>query len=184
MFGTVVGSCDPEWISDIVENLCRHGDAKIISEPTCTILEGRSMQITSGGENHGPAIVRIGEESNAECSGPQSETSISLTPRVLNQERIQLKLTGEYRFIDAVDIAGFHSRRLDPANQLSDEIDAIVELPSGQTMAMIGKDHGKTLLLLVTPEIVPNAELLRSTARMPSPRVVFETQTLTYQSGR
>lgn len=188
VIGPVIGSCDPQWIGDLVESLCKNGDAKIFAEPRCTILSGRSVRLLPLPGGRSPIITTIGEESTAEASAFEAESSICATPHVLDRGLIQLKLTGKYTYLasnidELIELSGFHNRSASVPCRHSDQIEANVQMTSGQTLIIMGKGHDKTLLLLVTPEIADSSQTIQKALTIFGNQA-FEPATTTYKSFR
>lgn len=216
--GTFVDNVDSQVICQLVETLCRQGDAKVVSEPRCIVFDGQSVQMAANSQNTPPIIAAIGDETGVDESRLPLGTSVCVTPKIVGPELIQLLIGGEYGNIELsrtacpipATVSEFHvfgvSRNLGGMSRMNDRhknlecrtdrIEAFTRVGSGQTTMVIGNprcrrkadgsiESDSSLLLMVTPEIVPCAATpFSAPAPVASGRLFFEARTMSYPSVR
>ena len=127
--GSFGGIFESAEIQSLLEHLLKTGDAKVVSEPHMTLLNGRQGKLLSGGEIAVPSVVGVGGPH--EVSYRPFGTSVEVCPLVAD-DRIRLAVNAEYtRQEDVVQQAGnqaTHSRRLTTT----------VEMRPGQTLVLAG----------------------------------------------
>lgn len=127
--GSSSGIFESAEIQSLLEHLLKTGDAKVVSEPQMTLLNGRQGKFLSGGEIAIPSVV--GGGGSQEVSYRPFGTSVEVCPLVAD-DRIRLAVNAEYtRQEDVVQQAGnqaTHSRRLTTT----------VEMRPGQTLVLAG----------------------------------------------
>lgn len=130
--GTLSGTFENGEIGILLNWLCSNGTAKIVAEPTATVLSGRNVRFLSGGEFAVPTVVGLGGASGTTTSFRGFGTSLLATPTVIDRDNIRIGVIAEYSNITSQNavsgIPGLQTRR----------IETVVELREGQTMAMAG----------------------------------------------
>jgi pilus assembly protein CpaC len=145
--GAVTGASSGSTLSGTFENgeigillnwLCANGTAKILAEPTATVLSGRNVRFLSGGEFAVPTTVGLGGASGVTTSFRGFGTSLLATPSVIDRDQIRLGVIAEYSNITSQNtvggIPGLQTRR----------IETVVEMREGQTMALAGLLSNRT----------------------------------------
>ncbi len=130
--GTLSGTFENGEIGILLDWLCSNGTAKILAEPTATVLSGRSTRFLAGGEFAVPTIVGVGGAAGTTTSFRGFGTTIQATPTVIDRDNIRIGVIAEYSNISTQNtvsgIPGLNTRR----------IDTVVEMREGQTIAMAG----------------------------------------------
>lgn len=130
--GTLSGTFENGEIGVLLNWLCANGTAKIVAEPTATVLSGRNVRFLSGGEFAVPTVVGLGGASGTTTSFRGFGTSLMATPTVIDRDNIRIGVIAEYSNITSQNavsgIPGLQTRR----------IETVVEMREGQTMAMAG----------------------------------------------
>ncbi len=130
--GTTTGLFDNGEIAVLLDWLESHGTAKILSEPTLTVLSGHSASFLSGGEFAVPTVVGIDGAKGQTTTFRGFGTSVVVTPTVIDRDLIRMHIVPEFSQANpnlSVDgIPGLTSRR----------VQTTVELREGQTIAIAG----------------------------------------------
>lgn len=109
-----------------------NGSAKILSEPTLTVLSGHAASFLSGAEFAVPTIVGIGGAAGQTTTFRGFGTSILVTPTVIDRDLIRMRIVPEFSEantnLTVGGIPGLNSRR----------VQTTVELREGQTIAIAG----------------------------------------------
>ncbi len=135
---TLSGTFENGEIGLFLDWLCSNGTAKILAEPSATVLSGRNVRFLSGGEFAVPTTVGIGGAQGTTTSFRGFGTSLLATPTVIDRDNIRIGVIAEYSNITSENtvagIPGMQTRR----------IETVVEMREGQTMAMAGLLSNRT----------------------------------------
>ena len=145
--GAVTGAASGSTLSGTFENgeiglllnwLCSNGTAKILAEPTATVLSGRNVRFLSGGEFAVPTVVGLGGAQGTTTSFRGFGTSLLATPTVIDRDNIRIGVIAEYSNVTSQNtvsgIPGMQTRR----------VETVVEMREGQTMAIGGLLSSRT----------------------------------------
>ncbi|RMG35508.1 MAG: type II and III secretion system protein [Planctomycetota bacterium] len=131
--GTVTGIFENGEIEVLISWLARHRTAKILAEPTLTVLSGHSASFLSGGEFPVPTIVGVQGAQGTTTTFRGFGTSLFVTPTVLRGDLIRMQIVPEFSQINdniqgANGIQALNVRRAQTT----------VELREGQTIVIAG----------------------------------------------
>ena len=130
--GTLVGMFENDEIGIMINWLAGNGTAKILSQPTLTVLSGHSASFLSGGEFAVPTIIGIDGAQGQGTTFRGFGTSLLVTPTIIDRDLIRLQIAPEFSQVNQGNavggIPGVDSRR----------VNTTVELREGQTIALAG----------------------------------------------
>ncbi len=130
--GTLAGIFENGEVSVLLNWLESNGTAKILSEPTLTVLSGHPASFLSGGEFAVPTIVGVGGAQGQTTTFRGYGTSILVIPMVIDRDLIRMRIVPEFsqanQGLSVGGIPGLNSRR----------VQTTVELREGQTIAIAG----------------------------------------------
>lgn len=130
--GTLTGIFENGEVTVLINWLESNGTAKILSEPTLTVLSGHSASFLSGAEFAVPTIVGINGAQGQTTTFRGFGTSIICTPTVVDRDLIRMRIVPEFseanQGLAVGGIPGLNSRR----------VQTTVELREGQTIAIAG----------------------------------------------
>lgn len=133
--GTIRGVLENGEVSVILDWLARHKTAKILAEPSLTVLSGHNASFISGGEFAVPTIVGIGGAQGTTTTFRGYGVSLIVTPTIIDKDLIRMRVVPEFSSIDrtttvggAGGIPGLTSHRATTT----------VQLREGQTLALAG----------------------------------------------
>jgi pilus assembly protein CpaC len=130
--GALTGIFEQGEASVLLNWLESNGSAKILSEPTLTVLSGHAASFLSGAEFAVPTIVGIGGAQGQTTTFRGFGTSILVTPTVIDRDLIRMRIVPEFSEantnLTVGGIPGLNSRR----------VQTTVELREGQTIAIAG----------------------------------------------
>lgn len=119
-------------VNVLINALATNGQAKILAEPTVTVLSGHPASFLSGGEFAVPTIVGVGGAQGTSTQFRGFGASIFVTPTVIDRDVTRLQVTTEFSAINPQNsvggVPGLNSRR----------VQTTVEVREGQTMALAG----------------------------------------------
>ncbi|QDT63737.1 type II and III secretion system protein family protein [Calycomorphotria hydatis] len=129
---TLTGIFENGEVNVLVNWLATNGTAKILSEPTLTVMSGHPASFLSGGEFAVPTIVGLDGAAAQQTTFRGFGTSIIVTPTIIDKDLIRMRVIPEYSSINTNNsvngIPGLDSRR----------VQTTVELREGQTIAIAG----------------------------------------------
>lgn len=112
--------------------LAQNGTAKIIANPSITVMNGTTGSFISGGEFAVPTVVGIGGASGTTTTFRGFGTSLIVTPTIIDKDLIRLRIVPEYSAINTDNtsggVPGLNTRRATTT----------VQLREGQTIALAG----------------------------------------------
>jgi pilus assembly protein CpaC len=130
--GALTGIFENGEVTVLLDWLESNGTAKILSEPTLTVLSGHAASFLSGAEFAVPTIVGIGGAQGQTTTFRGFGTSIIVTPTVIDRDLIRMRIVPEFseanQNLSVGGIPGLNSRR----------VQTTVELREGQTIAIAG----------------------------------------------
>lgn len=130
--GALTGILENGEVSVLLDWLESNGTAKILSEPTLTVLSGHAASFLSGAEFAVPTIVGVGGAQGQTTTFRGFGTSIIVTPTVIDRDLIRMRIVPEFseanQSLSVAGIPGLNSRR----------VQTTVELREGQTIAIAG----------------------------------------------
>ena len=130
--GALTGIFENGEVTVLLDWLESNGTAKILSEPTLTVLSGHAASFLSGAEFAVPTIVGIGGAQGQTTTFRGFGTSIIVTPTVIDRDLIRMRIVPEFseanQNLAVGGIPGLNSRR----------VQTTVELREGQTIAIAG----------------------------------------------
>ncbi len=136
--GGLSGTFENGEIGLVLDWLCSNGTAKILAEPTATVLSGRNVRFLSGGEFAVPTVVGVGGAAAGTTTFRGFGTSLLATPTVIDRDNIRIGVVAEYSNLvnqnTVGGIPGLTTRR----------IETVVELREGQTIALAGLLSNRT----------------------------------------
>ena len=136
--GTLSGTFERGEIGVVLDWLMSNGTAKILAEPSATVLSGRNVQLLSGGEFAVPTVVGLNGAAGTTTSFRGFGMSLLATPTIIDRDNIRIGVIAEYSNIDnnnvVSGIPGLNTRR----------ISTVVEMREGQTMALAGLLSNRT----------------------------------------
>jgi len=129
---TLTGIFNAGDITVLVNALESNGTAKILAEPTVTVLSGHPASFLSGGEFAVPTIVGINGVGGQQTTFRGFGVSLVVIPTVMDRDLIRMQVLPEFSAIDPSNsvqgIPGTNTRR----------VSTTVELREGQTIALAG----------------------------------------------
>ncbi|MCA9068319.1 MAG: type II and III secretion system protein, partial [Planctomycetaceae bacterium] len=130
--GGFTGILENGEVTVLLDWLESNGTAKILSEPTLTVLSGHAASFLSGAEFAVPTIVGVGGAQGQTTTFRGFGTSIIVTPTVIDRDLIRMRIVPEFseanQSLNVGGIPGLNSRR----------VQTTVELREGQTIAIAG----------------------------------------------
>lgn len=112
--------------------LAQNGTAKIIANPSITVMNGTTGSFISGGEFAVPTVVGIGGASGTTTTFRGFGTSLIVTPTIIDKDLIRLRIVPEYSALNTDNtsggVPGLNTRRATTT----------VQLREGQTIALAG----------------------------------------------
>ena len=114
-------------LSALIEALASESFATILAEPTLVALSGQEAKIDSGGEQ-GYVVY---ENNTSSTQFKDWGTSVTFTPKVLSEDRINIKVSSKVSSIADKNDDG-------SPNTVKREVNTVVELGSGQSFAIAG----------------------------------------------
>lgn len=167
-------------INSLLDHLLKTGDAKVISEPQVTVLNGREAHILVGGERADSCVVGVG--SSREGSNRSFGTSVYVCPSVTDgrlqltvnassaqQETVvqqagnqptcsrQVRTTVELREGQTLFLAGLHAQQSRPT-QASPTEGKVTAVGSFVDDLAQPRSDDADLVIVITPEIVQPME--------------------------
>ena len=128
--GTLSGIFENGRIQTFINWLASNGTAKILAEPTLTVLSGHTASFISGGEFPVPTILGVGGGQTTSFRG--FGTTLLVTPTITDKDMIRMRIVPEFSAINqgnsAGGIPGTDVRRVQTS----------VELREGQTIVLGG----------------------------------------------
>ncbi len=131
----------PSTLSGIFENgevqvlldwLASNRTAKILAEPSITVLSGHAASFLSGGEFAVPTIVGIGGAQGTTTTFRGFGTSLIVTPIIIDKDLVRMRIVPEFSAINTSNtsggVPGLNTRRATTT----------VQLREGQTIALAG----------------------------------------------
>jgi pilus assembly protein CpaC len=130
---TLTGIFDNGQVEVLINALHHNGTAKILTEPTLTVLSGHPASVLSGGEFAVPTIVGVQGVGAQQTTFRGFGASLVVTPTVLDKDLIRMFITPEFSQINAANtsangIPGLDTRR----------VSTTVQLREGQTIVLAG----------------------------------------------
>ena len=129
---TFTGLFENGEIGVLVNWLASNGTAKILAEPSLTVLSGHEAEFLAGGEFAVPTIVGVGGAQGTSTTFRGFGTSLNVVPTVIDRDLIRMQIEPEFSEIDSGNsvqgIPGLSSRRAETT----------VELREGQTVVIAG----------------------------------------------
>jgi pilus assembly protein CpaC len=129
---TLAGVFDDGEVGVLLNWLAANGTAKILSEPTLTVLSGHAASFLSGAEFAVPTVVGVGGAQGQTTTFRGFGTSIIVTPTVIDGDLIRMRIVPEFsqanQALSVGGVPGLNSRR----------VQTTVELREGQTIALAG----------------------------------------------
>ena len=130
--GALTGIFENGELTVLLDWLESNGTAKILSEPTLTVLSGHAASFLSGAEFAVPTIVGVGGAQGQTTTFRGFGTSIIVTPTVIDRDLIRMRIVPEFseanQSLAVGGIPGLNSRR----------VQTTVQLREGQTIAIAG----------------------------------------------
>ncbi len=119
-------------VSVLVDWLASNRTAKILAEPTITVLSGHAASFLAGGEFAVPTIVGVGGAQGTTTTFRGFGTSLIVTPTIVDKDLIRMRIVPEFSAINASNtsggVPGLSTRRATTT----------VQLREGQTIALAG----------------------------------------------
>jgi pilus assembly protein CpaC len=135
---TLTGVFEQGEVSVFLNWLEGNGVAKVLAEPTLTVLSGHAASFLSGAEFAVPTIVGVGGAAGQTTTFRGFGTSIIVTPTVIDRDLIRMRIVPEFseanQSLSVGGIPGLNSRR----------VQTTVELREGQTIAIAGLISSQT----------------------------------------
>ena len=142
---TLTGSFSPgdgvAQLSGIFENgsinllinwLAQNGTAKIVANPSITVMNGTTGSFLSGGEFAVPTVVGVGGAQGTTTTFRGFGTSLIVSPTIIDKDLIRLRIVPEFSQINGGNtsggVPGLNTRRATTT----------VQLREGQTIALAG----------------------------------------------
>lgn len=177
---TITSLFETGEVNFLVNALATNGTAKILAEPTVTVLSGHPASFLSGGEFAVPTIIGIQGAQGQQTTFRGFGSSIFVTPTVIDRDLMRLQVVTEFSQVNRQNsvngIPGINSRRVMTtvevregqtmalgglfSHQMETEVDRIPflgEIPIVGPLVFNSKrgtQDEKELLILVTPELV------------------------------
>ena len=112
--------------------LAQNGTAKIVANPSITVMNGTTGSFISGGEFAVPTVVGIGGAAGTTTTFRGFGTSLIVTPTIIDKDLIRLRIVPEFSAINTDNtsggVPGLNTRRATTT----------VQLREGQTIALAG----------------------------------------------
>lgn len=116
----------------LVNWLAENGTAKVIANPSITVMNGTTGSFIAGGEFAVPTVVGIGGASGTTTTFRGFGTSLIVTPTIIDKDLIRLRIVPEFSAINndntSGGVPGLDTRR----------VTSVVQLREGQTIALAG----------------------------------------------
>ena len=129
---TLSGIFENGEVSVLVDWLASNRTAKILAEPTITVLSGHSASFLSGGEFAVPTIVGVAGAAGTSTTFRGFGTSLIVTPTIIDKDLIRMRIVPEFSAINAGNtsggVPGLDTRRATTT----------IQLREGQTIALAG----------------------------------------------
>ncbi len=129
---TLSGIFENGEVSVLVDWLASNRTAKVLAEPTITVLSGHAASFLSGGEFAVPTIVGIGGAAGTTTTFRGFGTSLIVTPTIIDKDLIRMRIVPEFSAINSSNtsggVPGLNTRRASTT----------VQLREGQTIALAG----------------------------------------------
>ncbi|VAX40548.1 Type II/IV secretion system secretin RcpA/CpaC, associated with Flp pilus assembly, partial [hydrothermal vent metagenome] len=129
---TFTGTLENGEVNILVKWLATNGTAKILSEPTLTVISGHTASFLSGGEFAVPTIIGIGGAQGQSTTFRGFGTSLIVTPTIVDKDLIRMQIVPEFSSLNSANssggISGLNVQR----------IQTTVQLREGQTIALAG----------------------------------------------
>ncbi len=129
---TLSGIFENGEVSVLVDWLASNRTAKILAEPTITVLSGHSASFLSGGEFAVPTIVGVGGAAGTSTTFRGFGTSLIVTPTIIDKDLIRMRIVPEFSAINSGNtsggVPGLDTRRATTT----------IQLREGQTIALAG----------------------------------------------
>lgn len=119
-------------VSVLIDWLASNRTAKILAEPTITVLSGHAASFLAGGEFAVPTIVGVGGAQGTTTTFRGFGTSLIVTPTIIDKDLIRMRIVPEFSAINSSNssggVPGLNTRRATTT----------VQLREGQTIALAG----------------------------------------------
>ena len=119
-------------VSVLVDWLASNRTAKILAEPSLTVLSGHAASFLAGGEFAVPTIVGVGGAQGTTTTFRGFGTSLIVTPTIVDKDLIRMRIVPEFSAINSSNtsggVPGLNTRRATTT----------VQLREGQTIALAG----------------------------------------------
>lgn len=129
---TLTGIFNSGDVTVLVNALASNGTAKILAEPTITVMSGHSASFLSGGEFAVPTIVGVQGVGGQQTTFRGFGVSLVVVPTIMDKDLIRMQILPEFSSINSQNsvngIPGVNTRR----------VQTTVELREGQTIALAG----------------------------------------------
>ena len=129
---TITGLFENGEIGVLINWLATNGTAKILAEPTLTVLSGHAASFLAGGEFAVPTIIGVDGAQGTSTTFRGYGTSLLVMPTIIDRDLIRMRIIPEFSQIDPSTsvngIPGLNSRRAQTT----------IELREGQTVAVAG----------------------------------------------
>jgi pilus assembly protein CpaC len=129
---TLSGIYNNGQIITLINALQAQGYAKLLAEPSVTVMSGHPASFLSGGEFAVPTIIGVGGAAGQQTTFRGYGTSVIVTPTILDKDLIRLQVLPEFSEVNngnrVMGIPGLNARR----------VQTTVELREGQTLAIGG----------------------------------------------
>lgn len=116
----------------LINWLAENGTAKIVANPSITVMNGTTGSFIAGGEFAVPTVVGIGGASGTTTTFRGFGTSLIVTPTIIDKDLIRLRIVPEFSAINTGNtsggVPGLDTRR----------VTSVVQLREGQTIALAG----------------------------------------------
>lgn len=129
---TLSGIFESGAVNLLLNWLAENGTAKIVANPSITVMNGTTGSFISGGEFAVPTVVGIGGASGTTTTFRGFGTSLIVTPTIIDKDLIRLRIVPEFSAINndntSGGVPGLDTRR----------VTSVVQLREGQTIALAG----------------------------------------------
>ncbi|TXT39661.1 MAG: pilus assembly protein CpaC [Planctomycetota bacterium] len=130
--GALSGIFENAQISLLLNWLAQNGTAKIVANPSITVMNGTTGSFISGGEFAVPTVVGVGGAQGTTTTFRGFGTSLIVTPTIIDKDLIRLRIVPEFSAINTDNtsggVPGLDTRR----------VTSVVQLREGQTIALAG----------------------------------------------
>jgi pilus assembly protein CpaC len=130
--GALSGIFENGEISMLINWLAQNGTAKIVANPSITVMNGTTGSFISGGEFAVPTVVGVGGAQGTTTTFRGFGTSLIVTPTIIDKDLIRLRIVPEFSAINSDNtsggVPGLDTRR----------VTSVVQLREGQTIALAG----------------------------------------------